>query len=176
MNATLKRCVRSQGGYTLVELVIASALGLFVMTGLVSVVLTTWRAGTTATSRIEASGQIRNFQFEAYDDFALSGVPTLSSCAPASTPPCTITLSGSKFSSSTGPNPVSYQVTYTWDGSNVDRQVGSDPSNHAASNVTAFSAYIDGTGPHQTVVVTLTVTVQAYAETQTLRFFPRVNP
>lgn len=176
MKATLKRYVRSQGGYTLVELVIASALGLFVMTGLTSVVLTSWRAGTTATSRIEASGQIRNFQFEAYDDFALSGVPSLSSCAPDSAPPCTITLSGSIFSSSTGPVPVSYQVTYTWDGANVDRQAGSNPPNHAASSVTAFSAYIDGTVPHQTVVVTMTVTVQSYAETQTLRFFPRVNP
>jgi prepilin-type N-terminal cleavage/methylation domain-containing protein len=168
----LARYVRSQGGYTLVELIVASAIGLFVMTGLTSVVLTTWRAGTTATSRVEASGQIRNFEFVAYDDFALSGVPTISSCAPDSIPPCTIALSGLRTPNSTVPVPV----TYTWDGANVDRQVGGNAASHAAINVTAFAAYVDGSAPHQTVVVTLTVTVQSYAETQTLRFYPRVNP
>ena len=153
----------------------ASAIGLFVMTGLTSVVLTTWRAGTVATSRIEASSQIRNFQLEAYDDFALSGVPAISSCASGDSPPCTIALSGLQASNSTAPLAVPYQVTYTWDGANLDRQTGSS-SNQAATNVTAFSAYMSGTAPYQTVVVTLTVTVQSYAETQTLRFYPRVNP
>jgi prepilin-type N-terminal cleavage/methylation domain-containing protein len=176
VKAVLDRYAKGQGGYTLVEVLVASALGLVVMTGLAQVVLPTWRAGNIATSRIEASGQVRNFQFDAYDDFALSGVPTLSNCASASPPPCTITLSGLQASNSTVPVSTGYQVTYTWDGANVDRKVGSNPPNHAATNVTGFSAYIAGTAPNQTVVVTLTVTVQAYAETQTLRFYPRVNP
>ncbi len=176
MNALLARYAKGQGGYTLVEVLVASALGLVVMTALSQVVLTSWRAVGTATSRIEASGQVRNFQFDAYDDFALSSVPSLSNCASGSPPPCTITLSGLQASNSTAPVPASYQVTYTWDGANVDRKIGSNPPNHAATNVTAFSAYIAGTAPNQTVVVTLTVTVQTYAETQTLRFYPRVNP
>ena len=174
MRTRVEHYSTSQGGYTLVELIVASAIGLLVMTGLTSVVLTTWQAGTVATSRIEASSQIRNFQFEAYDDFALSGVPAISSCTSGDLPPCTIALSGLKASNSTPPVPVPYQVKYTWDGANLDRQIGSS-SNHAATNVTAFSAYMSGTAPYQTVVVTLTVTVQSYAETQTLRFYPRVN-
>jgi len=176
VKASLERYATSQGGYTLVEVLVASALGLVVMTGLAEVVLTSWRATTIATSRIEASGQVRNFQFDAYDDFALSGVPTLSNCVSGSPPPCTIALSGFQASNSTVPVLASYQVSYEWDGTNIDRQVGSNPPTHAATNVTAFSAYIAGTAPYRTVVVTLTVTVQAYAETQTLRFYPRVNP
>ena len=178
MKAYLRRSARSQAGYTLVELLVASAIGVVVMTGLTSVVLTTWRAGTIATSRVEASGQIRSFQLDAYDDFALSGVPTLSNCDPGSPPPCSITLSGMQASRSTltPPPTAPYTVTYTWDGANVDRRVGSNPPRHAATNVTAFSAVLAGTAPHQTVVVTLTVTVQAYVETQTLQFEPHVNP
>jgi type II secretory pathway pseudopilin PulG len=173
VKADVQRYVRSQGGYTLVELVIASAIGLFVMTGLTSVVLTTWRAGTVATSRIEASGQVRSFQSSAYEDFALSGVPTLTGCATAAAPPCTISLSG--FQVGTPLVPARYAVTYTWDGANVDRLVGGI-SKHAATNVTAFSASIAGAGLHQTVLVTMTVTVQAYQETQTFLFYPRLNP
>jgi type IV pilus assembly protein PilW len=175
VRAELRRYAKSQGGYTLVELIVASAIGLFVMTGLTSVVLTTWRAGSVATSRIEASGQIRNFQFYATDDFALSGVPAISGCATASPPPCTMTLSGFQVSNSAAPAPSSFQVTYTWDGTNLDRQVGGT-SKHAATNVSAMSAYVASSALHPTVVVTLTITVQSYVETQTLRFYPRVNP
>ena len=176
MNADLRRYAKSQSGYTLIELLIASAIGLIVMTGLASVVLTTWQAGNIATSRVEASSQIRSFQFDAYDDFALSGVPTLTNCAPASPPPCTIALSGVQASNSATPIPSAYGVTYTWDGTNVDRQIGSNAAVHAATGVTAFAATIAGTAPHETVVVTMTVKVQSYAETQTLQFYPRVNP
>jgi hypothetical protein len=42
--------------------------------------------------------------------------------------------------------------------------------------VSAFSWYLDTTSTHPTVVVTISVTIQAYTETQTLRFYPRVNP
>lgn len=177
MKSTLRRYAKSQGGFTLVELLVASAIGFFVMAALTSVVLTTWRAGTIAASRVEASGQIRNFQYQAYDDFALSGVPTLGSCASSSPPPCTVTLSGTHASNSAPPALTpNYVITYTWDGVNIDRQVSGYPAKHAATNVTAFSARIAGIAPYQTVVVTLTVTKLSYAETQTLQFYPRVNP
>jgi len=170
---TLRNYTKSQGGYTLIELIIASALGLFVMTGLSSVVLTTWRAGMVATDRVEASGQVRSFQSSAYEDFALSGVPILTGCASGAPAPCTIALSGLQV---TAPLvPASYSVTYRWDGVNVDRLVGGS-SKHAATNVFAFSAAIAGAGPHQTVVVTMTVKVHSYKETQTFLFYPRLNP
>ncbi len=181
MKPAVARYARSQAGYTLVELIVASAIGLIVMTGLTSVVLTSWRASTIATSRIEASSQIRNFEFVAYDDFALSGLPDMSGCGTDLIPPCTIGLSGWQVSNSIKPVPADYQVTYTWDGTNVLRQVGVDNAKLVATNVTAFSAYIDGTAPYQTVVVTMTVTMNAtteqlYHETQALRFYPRINP
>jgi prepilin-type N-terminal cleavage/methylation domain-containing protein len=183
VKAKLALYTRSQGGYTLIELLIASALGLFVMTGLTSVVLTTWRAGQTATSRIEASGQIRNFEFEASDDFALSSLPIPTGCAATVASPCTtpIVLHGVQASNATSPATSPYQVTYAWDGSDVLQrqvQVGAGPSINfnAATGVTAFSWYLDGSGSHQTVVVTISITVQSYTETQTFRFFPRVNP
>ena len=172
----MRRYAKSQSGYTLIELLVASAIGLIVITGVGSLVLTTWRAAAVATSRVEASSQVRSFQFRASDDFALSGLPTLSNCDPGSPPPCTIALSGLQASNAATPIPVAYSVTYTWDGANVDRQVGSNPPSHAATDVTAFSAVITGAAPNQTVVITMTVTVQAYAQTQSLQFYPRVNP
>jgi prepilin-type N-terminal cleavage/methylation domain-containing protein len=177
------RYVRSQGGYTLVELIVASAIGLMVMTGLTSVVLSAWRANTVATSRIEASGQIRNFQFQAYDDFALSTLPVPSGCSATENSPCTtpIVLQGVQASNATPPAISPYQVTYTWDGVGLlERQtrVGANsPVNFdSATGVTAFSWYLDGTPPNQTVVVNISITVQSYVETQALRFYPRVNP
>jgi len=177
------RQMRSQSGFTLVELLVASAIGVIVMTGLTSVVLTTWRAGTIATGRIEASAQIRNFQFDAYDDFALSSLPDTSGCG---TPPwtCPIHLYGTQAAIVNGSLVLdpTYQATYTWDPTShtLDRAVGTNqmvhPMVHAATNVTAFSWYEDTSTLHPTVVVTLTVTVQSYAETQIMRFYPRVNP
>lgn len=164
-----------QDGYTLVELIIAVALGALLMAALTSVVLTSWRAANVASSRVEASGQIRNFEYFAYDDFARSGTPSAAGCVPAT--PCTtqpLVLSGFQVSNST-PVPASYQVSYTWDGSNfLDRAIASTGvTEHAATNVTAFSWYID---TDATVVVGLTVTVQSYSESQTFRFDPRMNP
>jgi prepilin-type N-terminal cleavage/methylation domain-containing protein len=183
MKATLTRYGKSQGGYTLVELIVASAIGLMVMTGLTSVVLTAWRANATATSRVEASGQIRNFEFEAYDDFALSNVPIPTGCLATVVSPCTtpIVLQGSRASNATTPAISPYQVSYTWDGVSLlerQTQVGTNPPVNfdAATGVTAFTWYLDGSAPNQTVVVTVSVTVQSYIETQTLRFYPRVNP
>ena len=179
MKASLRRYARSQGGFTLVELLVASAIGLILMTGLTSLVLTTWRAGSIAMSRVEASGQIRSFQSDADDDFALSGVPTLTSCTAGSPPPCRIALSGLLASNADPPVLANYQVAYVWDGVNLDRQIGAGGSKHAATDVSAFSAYLAGTFPNQTVVVTMTVTIPSvppYSETQTLKFYPHVNP
>jgi prepilin-type N-terminal cleavage/methylation domain-containing protein len=182
MKPTIGAYVRSQDGFTLVEVVIASAIGLMLMTALTSVILTSVRAAATATSRIEASSQIRNFQMRAYDDFAASGVPDPSTCA--SPPGCSIVLSGTQVSNSIAPTPAPYQVTYVWNGtagSPLDRQAGGS-TEHLATSVSAFSWVLAGSAPNQTVVVSLTVTVQAYgtgqsySQSQTLRFYPRVNP
>jgi prepilin-type N-terminal cleavage/methylation domain-containing protein len=157
-----------QAGFTLIEVVIAAAIGAILMSALTSVILTSVRASATASSRIEASGQIRNFEFFAYDDFAQSAVPTPSGCGTVASP-CTtqaIALNG---------------VSYAWDGSAfLDRQVGSNVT-HMATNVTGFSWYVDSSLGHPTVVINLTVTIQAfsdqpYSESQPLLFYPRVNP
>ena len=168
---------RSQNGYTLVEVVIASAIGAILMSALTSVVLTSMRAANIATSRIEASGQIRNFESYAYDDFAGSVIPDPSTCA---APPaaCSIVLSGTRVSNSITPTAAPYTVTYSWNGTSgspLDRAFGGT-SRHVATSVAAFSWYVDGSAPYRTVIVSLTVKVQDYSESQTLRFFPRVNP
>ena len=183
---------RSQDGFTLVEVVIACAICLMVMTGLTSVILTSIKASSTAASRIEASGQVRNFILHADDDFARSVLPSASGCTQPS--PCTtqsIVLSGLQVTNSTTPVPGSYTVTYTWDGTALlDRQVTGSPSSHIAANVTDYSWYLDGASPHQAVVIRLTVTVPLpgsvgptfafagtpYSEYHILRFSPQVNP
>ncbi len=169
---------RGQGGFTLVELVITSALSVIVMSALAEVILTTVRAGSVATSRVEASSQIRNFEYRAYDDFARSAVPAPGGCGtPAN--PCTttpLTLSGTQVSNSVPPVAAAYQVTYAWDGSAFLDRSGGGALTHMATNVSSFSWYVDGAPPNQTVVVSLTVTVQRYSESQTFRFYPRLNP
>jgi prepilin-type N-terminal cleavage/methylation domain-containing protein len=159
-----------QAGFTLIEVVISVAIGAILMSALTSVILTSVRASATATSRIDASGQIRNFEFFAYDDFAHSAVPTPTGCIGTVGSPCTTQAIGLN-----GP------VTYAWDGTAfLDRLVGSNVT-HMATNVTGFSWYVDSSLAHPTVVINLTVTIQAfsdqpYSESQTLRFYPRVNP
>ena len=148
----------SQGGFTLVELIITVAIAAVLMSALGSVIYTTSQASAIASSRVEASNEMRNFQQFAYDDFAQSNASSLSGCTPAS--PCT--------------TPIALQsVTYTWDGSNFLDRATSDVTKHAASNVTAFTWYVDA---NSTVVVSLTVTVQSYSLSQTFRFQPRLNP
>jgi prepilin-type N-terminal cleavage/methylation domain-containing protein len=179
-NDPAARSARSQGGFTLVELLIASAISVIVLAGLSSLFYTSWQANTTATSRVEASSQVRSFELFAYDDFALSTVPPVPvGCVGSTASPCTtqpIILQGPQASNSTNPSVAAYTVSYTWDGSGLlERQVGGNPPVHAATNVSAFSWYIDGSSVHQTVVVTIAITVQAYTQVQTLRFYPRVN-
>ncbi len=190
MSDRVKRRARDQGGYTLIELLVASAIGLIVLSGLTSVTLSSVRAANIASSRVEASGQIRSFQLDAYTDFAGSSLPTPSGCGTEANR-CTtqaISLQGLQSGNTPTPSPALYSVTYTWNSAKfmVDRKLGSNAARHAATNVTDFSWYIDGTTPHQTVVVSMTVTVPictvsprpalCYSESQTLRFYPRVNP
>jgi prepilin-type N-terminal cleavage/methylation domain-containing protein len=176
MTGARRAQARGQAGFTLVELIITMALSVLLLTALTSVMLTAWRANDVATSRVEASSQIRSFQAYAYDDFALSNVSNLSGCTPST--PCTtpITLSGTQASNSFPPvtNP-SYQVVYSWDQANgfIQRQVGNNPPVHAAVDVASFSWFVD---TNSTVVVSVTVTVSAYSESQTFRFHPRLNP
>lgn len=148
---------RGQGGFTLVELIITLALASLLMTALVSVMLTTFRASSIASSRVDASSQIRNFELFAYDDITTVSVSSINPCASSCTTPLTV-----------GP------VTYSWNSStNFLDRVTSQSSRHVASNVTAFAWHVD---PNATVVVSLTVTFQNYAESQTFRFYPRLNP
>jgi prepilin-type N-terminal cleavage/methylation domain-containing protein len=165
----------SQAGYTLIEVVIASAIGAILMTALTSVILTSVGAANIATSRVEASSQIRNFEFFAYDDFARSPMPSPNGCVGLPPTQCTIALTGFQASNSTTPVTAAYPVTYTWDvvSGFLDRAVGSNPAIHAATNVIAFS-YSDDVAT-RTVVVSLTVKVQSYTEYQTFRFYPRVG-
>lgn len=173
---------RRQAGYTLIELIVASAIGLMVMGALTSVVLTMALGANTATSRVEASAQIRNFQLTAYDDFAMGRPPSPVGCGtPVS--PCTtqdMILDGSHMPNLTGAVATPYTVRYTWDRSQgvVTRFVGIT-SRVAASGVTSYSWYVDSSGAHPVVVVSMTVVVSfyntSYAESQTLLFYPRVT-
>jgi prepilin-type N-terminal cleavage/methylation domain-containing protein len=175
---------RAQAGFTLIELLIASALGLIVMSGLASVVLTTSRASQTASDRVEAAGQIRSFQQSAYNDFAGSSLPVLPGGCGSSSAPCThspIQLQGCQMSNSNAPSLLRRTVIYAWPtgSDHVLRQIGTN-SHTAATNVTAFSWYVDSTSPNKSVVVTLTVTMgtsgTAISQSQTMRFYPRVDP
>src|SRR5260370_36039034 len=83
---------RRQAGFTLIEVVIATALGVLVMGALTSVVLTTVLAANVATARIETSAQVLTFQFTADDDFSLSRPPSPSGCGPPRGPGTTTVL------------------------------------------------------------------------------------
>lgn len=168
----------SQSGFTLIEVVISAAIGAVLLGALVSVIFTAYRGISVATSRIEASSQIRSFQSFAYEDFARSDASKLSgACTPSS--PCTtqpLALDGTQVSNSSPPvASPDFQVTYTWDQTNqrLERQVaGSGATFDAATNVTSFTWYVDA---NATVLVSLTVTVGNYKESQTFRFLPRMN-
>lgn len=161
-----------QGGYTLVEVVIACSIGALLMAALTSVILTSVRAVSTASSRVVASGEIRSFEFFAHDDFASSSLPIACPWRPST---CLV-LNGFQASNSSIPSVVPYRIIYSWDGSAfLDRQVGGGPPEHVATDVTSFSWYIDGVSPKQTCVIIVTVTVASYAESQTLRFYPQLQ-
>lgn len=171
-----------QAGFTLIELIIATTLGLLVLSALTSVVLTMMMADNTASGRIEASSQVRNYQFAAYDDFVVARPPAPPGCGTATTQ-CTtqdLVLTGTRAPNPPDAAPVSSTVRYTWDRSlqAVTRYAGTT-SRVVASNVTAYSWYVDRSGLYPTVVVNITVTIPSYNATysasQTLRFYPRVT-
>jgi prepilin-type N-terminal cleavage/methylation domain-containing protein len=183
MKAQLAARHRSQAGFTLIEVVIASAIGLMVMAALTSVVLTTVISDNTAIGRIEASAQVRNFQATAYDDFVLARAPVPSGCG-TSANPCTtqdLILRGFRMPNVVGGVAALDTVRYAWDPiqQQVIRYWGTS-SRVAASNVTAYSWYIDqDSGANPSLVVSMTVTIPSYnatySESQTLRFYPRIT-
>lgn len=173
MRSWAVRYGRSQSGYTLIEVIIASAIGALLMVGLSSVILTSVRAIDTAGSRVEASSQIRSFEYFANDDFARSGIPQACAAPPAGS--C-LSLTGLQASNSSSPAITLRTVTYVWDGSDfLDRQVDTGPPEHVASGVTWFSWSLAGGSSRQTAVIQMTVTVGSYAETQTLQFYPQAQ-
>jgi len=174
MKPARSRSRRGQAGFTLVELLVALALSVIVMSALTSVVFTSVRAANTSIGRVEASSQIRTFQLRADDDFASSTVPPPNGCTSLATACKTpLVLSAIQVSNATPPVPSSESVTYSWDGSaNLNRTVGPS-STHLATSVTNFWWYVDSASG--TVVVQLTVTVLSYSETQTFLFHPRLN-
>jgi prepilin-type N-terminal cleavage/methylation domain-containing protein len=175
-----------QAGFTLIELIIATAIGVLVMGALTSVVLTTVLAANTANGRIEASSQVRSFEFTAYDDMAFAQPPAPQGCGAPGTP-CTtqvMILQGCLQPTDARDAGVVHTVRYAWDSAaQVVRRYSATSSGVVArviaSNVKMFSWYLD-TGAHPTsVVVSMTVTVAAYnttySESQTLRFYPRIT-
>lgn len=180
MRRPFRAYLRSQDGYTLVEVIVSAAIGAILLAGLTSVIFSSVKAFNTASSRVEASGQIRNLEYFADDDVARSDVPVGSGCGFPGTP-CTtqqLDLRGFQVTNSANPAPAPYEVVYTWDGSAfVDRLVSTTgASEHVATNVTAFDWYVEGSYPAETVVIDITVTVRDYSESQTLRLYPRVDP
>ena len=173
---------RSQAGYTLVELLVATAIGTIVLGALTSIVVTTAISTNVATSRVDASSEIRNFQLAAYDDMTLSRPPVGSGCG---TPDnvCTaqpMVLVGQRVPNADSGAPTGYSVTYTWDPASqvVTRQAGS-ASRSVTTGVTQYSWYVDSSTTHPAIVVMLTVTINtynaSYSDTQTLRFVPRIT-
>jgi prepilin-type N-terminal cleavage/methylation domain-containing protein len=173
---------RAQAGFTLIEVMVATAIGLVVLSALTSIVLTTMIGANAATGRIEASAQIRSFQLFAYDDFALSRPPAPTGCG-TQTSPCTtqaMLLSGYRMPNQASGAATPFSVAYSWSPApqSVSRAIGSSRQ-IAADNVTAFSWYVDSTADHPVVVVAMTVTIAfyntTYRESQTLLFYPRVT-
>jgi prepilin-type N-terminal cleavage/methylation domain-containing protein len=174
--------LRRQAGFTLIELLVATTIGLLVMSALTSVVVLTMISTNAATGRVEASGQIRNFELFAYDDFALSHPPVPSGCGTAGNP-CTtqpMVLSGLRMANQASAPATSFTVSYSWSTAtqSVTRAIGSS-SQTAAGNVTSFSWYVDATGARPVVVIALTVTIgfynTSYSQSQTLLFYPRIT-
>lgn len=184
---------KRQAGFTLIELIIATAIGVLVLGAMTSVVLTTVLAANTATGRIEASSQVRNFQFTVSDDVAFARPPVPSGCGTLDSP-CTtqeMVLQGNRVPNVPLGVAAPYTVRYTWDSvqHTVFRCVSVrtclppfdlTPRREVSTNVTAYSWYVDTpAGARPSVVVNMTVTVAfyntTYSESQTLRFDAQIT-
>jgi prepilin-type N-terminal cleavage/methylation domain-containing protein len=173
---------KRQAGFTLIELIIASTIGVLVMGALGSVVVTSMIAVNTANARVETSTQVRNFQFSAADDVALARAPAPTGCGTPVTP-CTtqdLVLQGSRVPNQDMGVAAPYTIRYAWDPNRklVTRYAGTS-SRVTSTNVTAYSWYIERGGSVPSVVVSMTVTVAAYdtvySESQTFRFNAEVT-
>ena len=181
MKASLVKAIRDQRGFTLIEVLVASAIGVVVMGALTSVVLTSYRGWMVAAGRVEASAQVRSFEFDAYDDFAQSTVPATNGCGTSAANPCStqpIVLVGTRAANAQNPAlTYGFTVQYAWNQStgDLDRVVNGGAPVHAATEVTNFSWYLQTAGQRQTVIVNMTVVERNYVETQTLQFYPRIG-
>jgi len=128
---------KRQSGFTLVELLVASSLGVIVMGSLVSVLWVTFRANDTWDPQLQSSAEVRNFQLAFYqdaaqaDDSAALGSNLAGCLNPAPNAACTkqpINISYSLYSSSTVSAPEF--VTYCWTGSTDQKvlRIASDTS------------------------------------------------
>jgi prepilin-type N-terminal cleavage/methylation domain-containing protein len=168
---------RGEAGFTLVEVLIASTISVLVMSGATMLLYTFYISNFIANSRLQTSGQIRNFQLAFNDDAVLAS----SSICPAT--PCdnltTLKLEGCRFSRGdpSPSNPSRFTAVYKWwppttsSPGTVSRTVGGSTI-QVARNVPGFTADVAG---DNSVTVTLTVqdSSKRYSQTQTLYFHPR---
>jgi type II secretory pathway pseudopilin PulG len=184
---------RAQGGYTLVELIIASGLAAVVLAALTSVIFVVNQANRTWSPRLQATGEMRRFEHSFYDDAASGSTPTTSATVnpclvPGSAPTPPIVVRGLTYSGNTA---QPYSAVYCFDPirKTVKRFVGAT-STLIARNVTVFSwslhpgdnDTIPCTDPSVTpcvIVIDITTTdynsPPFYTTTQRLRFYPRRN-
>jgi prepilin-type N-terminal cleavage/methylation domain-containing protein len=163
--------MRSQAGYTLVEMILALGIGTMLIAGTALLLWTMFTANHTSDVRLQASAQIRNFQLAFHDDVVLNNRPVsiTGNCTPPG--PCTISLSGSRFNQGAS-GPGAFSVTYSYSSGTVTRQVSGAGATEVAKNVARFCPGVSA-GNVVTVNLTAQDSLGAYSETQTLKFDPR---
>lgn len=178
---------RSQAGFTLVEMMIASAMGAIVMGALSSVVWLATSSNASVDPRLQASGQVRNLQTALNADLTSARPAPLADSGCTQSVPCTtfpIQVRGPIVPARTGlaqPDPVAHYVTYCYipAGSVVERFAGTltacpgaaGSGQAVARRLSSFSWYYTGTS----VVVSVSATVGSYSTGQVLLFNPGDN-
>ncbi|MFN2463428.1 MAG: type II secretion system protein J [Candidatus Dormibacteria bacterium] len=161
----------SQGGFTLVEMIIATAVSSILLAGISVLVFTNFSASTIAAQRLQASGQLQNFQVAFYRDAALDNTATNRSPIIAAAP-CDVVLAGRRRDAG-GTTNTSYSVEYKLSGSDIRRTVAATTST-VARNVKLFTCALQSDGTFQ-VVISAQDTTGSYTQSQTFRFYPRGN-